>query len=55
MHVVARVSNLLRGLLTRWIGRREHRHPDAVYEAAIQERVAQYGNCLLYTSDAADE
>ncbi|TMA65365.1 MAG: hypothetical protein E6J69_13105 [Deltaproteobacteria bacterium] len=43
MHVVARVSNLLRGLLTRWIGRREHRHPDAVYEAAIGERVVQYG------------
>ena len=43
MHVVARVSNLLRGLLTRWIGRREHRHPDAVYEAAIGERVAHYG------------
>ena len=43
MHVVARLSNLLRGLLTRWIGRREHRHPDAVYEAAIQERVVQYG------------
>ena len=43
MHVVARVSNLLRGLLTRWIGRREHRHPDAVYEAAIGERMAHYG------------
>ena len=43
MHVVARLSNLLRGILTRWVGRREHRHPDAVYEAAIQERVVQYG------------
>ena len=43
MHVVARLSNLLRGVLARWVGRREHRHPDAVYEAAIQERVVQYG------------
>ena len=43
MHIVARLSNLLRGVLTGWVGRREHRHPDAVYEAAIQERVVQYG------------
>ena len=31
---------------------------DAVYgltEAAIDNAIAQYGDCLLYTSDAADE
>src|SRR5213596_3770347 len=43
MHLVGRVWNLLRGLAARWIGRREQRHPDAVYAAAIEERVAQYG------------
>jgi phage shock protein A len=34
--------NLVRGLASRWLGRREHRHPDAVYEAAIHERLARY-------------
>lgn len=43
MRFFARVSNLVRGMLGRWIGEREHRNPGAVYEAAIQERVAQYG------------
>src|SRR2546425_817189 len=43
MQLVGRVRNLLRGLAARWIGRREQRHPDAVYAAAIEERVAQYG------------
>src|SRR3989454_10924943 len=33
---------LLRGLAARWVGRREQRHPDAVYVAAIGERVTQY-------------
>src|SRR6059036_86970 len=42
MQLVGRVRNLLRGLAARWIGRREQRHPDAVYAAAIEERVAQY-------------
>jgi phage shock protein A len=42
MRFFARVGNLLRGLGARWIGRREHRHPEAVYEAAIEERVVQY-------------
>jgi len=42
MQLFARMGNLLRGLLARWVGRREHRHPEAVYEAAIQERVEQY-------------
>jgi phage shock protein A len=42
MQLFARTWNLLRGAAARWVGRREHRHPEAVYEAAIQERVAQY-------------
>jgi phage shock protein A len=42
MQLFARTWNLLRGAAGRWVGRREHRNPDAVYEAAIQERVAQY-------------
>jgi phage shock protein A len=42
MPLVARIANLVRGLAARWIGRREQRHPDAVYAAAIEERVAQY-------------
>jgi phage shock protein A len=43
MRFMARVSNLVRGLLGRWLRRREHGNPGAVYEAAIQERVVQYG------------
>ena len=42
MNFFARLRNLVRGALAGWIGRREHRHPDAVYEAAIHERVARY-------------
>jgi len=42
MAFLARVRNLLRGLLTQWIRRREHRNPEAVYEAAIQARLEQY-------------
>jgi phage shock protein A len=42
MHVLSRVTNLLRGVFAQWIGRREHRNPAAVYEAAINERVEQY-------------
>src|SRR5437762_14214136 len=42
MSVVGRVWNLLRGLAARWVGRREQRHPDAVYVAAIGEGVTQY-------------
>jgi phage shock protein A len=42
MPLVGRVWNLLRGLAARWVGRREQRHPDAVYVAAIEERVTQY-------------
>jgi phage shock protein A len=36
------MRNLLRGQLARWVGGRERRDPDAVYEAAIQERLVQY-------------
>ncbi len=39
----SRLTNLVRGLLNQWILRREHRNPGAVYEAAIQERLDQYG------------
>src|SRR5206468_4289303 len=38
----SRVQNLVRGLLAQWVGRREHKNPAAVYEAAIQERLTQY-------------
>jgi phage shock protein A len=42
MRFVARLTNLVRGTLARWLGEREHRNPDAVYAAAIQERITQY-------------
>lgn len=42
MRFFARLANLVRGALGRWIGAREHRNPGAVYEAAIEERVRQY-------------
>src|SRR5204862_7400214 len=44
MRFVARLSNLVRGVLARWLGEREHSHPGAHYEAAIQERVQQYAS-----------
>ena len=43
MRFLSRLTNLVRGLLNQWILRREHRNPGAVYEAAIQERLDQYG------------
>ena len=43
MRVFARMQNLLRGLMAQWLGRREQRNPGAVYEAAIHERMEQYG------------
>jgi phage shock protein A len=43
MRFFSRLTNLVRGLLNQWILRREHRNPGAVYEAAIQERLEQYG------------
>lgn len=43
MTIVSRIRNLVRGLAARWIGARERRHPGAVYEAAIQERLVRYG------------
>jgi phage shock protein A len=42
MRIVARLSNLVRGVLARWMRHRERRNPEAVYEAAIQERVERY-------------
>jgi phage shock protein A len=43
MRLFARLQNLLRGLMAQWLGRREQRNPGAVYEAAIHERMEQYG------------
>ena len=43
MRFLSRLQNLVRGVLSQWIGRREHHNPAAVYEAAIDERMAQYG------------
>ena len=43
MRFLARAFNLFRGALVQWMGRRERRSPGAVYEAAIQERLDQYG------------
>ena len=40
--MVTRFVNLMRGLLARWLGHRERQNPEAVYEAAIQERLTQY-------------
>ncbi len=43
MRFFSRLTNLVRGILNQWILGREHRNPGAVYEAAIQERLDQYG------------
>jgi len=43
MRFFSRLANLVRGTLGQWIRRREHKNPGAVYEAAIQERIEQYG------------
>ena len=54
MRFLARLSNLVRGLLGQWIGRREHKNPGAVYEAAIQERIDQYkATVARYESEPA--
>lgn len=42
MGFVSRLVNLVRGTLANWMGGREQKNPAAVYEAAIQERLAQY-------------
>ena len=42
MRFFSRLQNLIRGTFAQWMGRREHRNPEAVYEAAIEERLAQY-------------
>src|SRR5438093_1170882 len=52
MALVGRVWNLLRGLAAHWVGRREQRHPDAVYAAAIEERVAPYATLNGLSPDA---
>ncbi len=42
MRFFSRLSNLIGGALSHWMGRRERRNPAAVYEAAIQGRLDQY-------------
>ncbi|MDG2306858.1 MAG: PspA/IM30 family protein [Candidatus Binatia bacterium] len=44
MKFFSRLTNLIQGTLTNWMGRRERRNPGAVYEAAIQARLEQYGS-----------
>ncbi|MFO8055934.1 MAG: PspA/IM30 family protein [bacterium] len=39
---IARIANLWRGMFSGWIGRKEERNPEAVYESAINERLNQY-------------
>ncbi len=39
-----RLTNLWNGFWSLWIGGREKKNPEAVYEAAINERVRQYGD-----------
>ncbi|MGH7899174.1 MAG: PspA/IM30 family protein [Candidatus Binatia bacterium] len=43
MRFLSRLMNLFRGIIGQWLRRREHGNPGAVYEAAIEERVEQYG------------
>ena len=38
----SRLTNLFKGKFTRWLKRRESRDPEAVYEAAIADRVKRY-------------
>jgi phage shock protein A len=40
--MLTRFFNLTRALFAGWLGRREQKNPEAVYEAAIQERLSQY-------------
>ena len=42
MLIWRRLRNLVRGTLQGWIVRRERRNPEAVYESAIQQRLAGY-------------
>ena len=43
MTLITRFVNIVRGTTAQWLRRRERRNPEAVYETAIEERVAQYG------------
>lgn len=42
MMLLTRFTNFVRGFASAWLGRREQKNPEAVYEAAIQERLSQY-------------
>ncbi len=44
MQFIARLHNLIRATFSHWLRRREHRHPEAVYESAIAGRREQYEN-----------
>ena len=41
---IGRLSGLVQGLLSAWIGNRENSQPQAVYEQAIRERRRQYAD-----------
>jgi phage shock protein A len=43
MRIIARIRNLVGGLISQWVKRREHDNPEAVYESAIRQRIAHYG------------
>lgn len=43
MRFFSRLTNLVRGALSHWMGDRERKNPGAVYESAIQARLEQYG------------
>lgn len=42
MKIIARVRNLLGGLMSQWMRRHEQGHPEAVYESAIRQRLTHY-------------
>ena len=42
MGFFARLSNMFTGFLNLFIGKIEEKNPEAVYEAAIQERIKTY-------------
>ena len=42
MRIIHRFYQLVRGTVAGWVRGRERRHPETVYETAIQERATQY-------------
>lgn len=43
MSFFGRIGNLIRGVLSLFVGGLEQDNPEAVYQAAIEERIARYG------------